>query len=103
MSFERCFAEVGFVVFRLDSKGATVGIPSGTAWKNRPENLNEKCLQTLDAQPENLRNYLVFQRNMISAHKHAAGKEAPRDPHDEIAPQKLREPGRRLGNEKGLR
>ena len=44
------------------------------AWKNHTENPNEKIVQTLDAQAENLRNYATLQRNIIPAHKHAAEK-----------------------------
>ena len=63
-----------------------------TSWKEDSENHKEKTVQTLEAQTENVRNYLVLQRNIIPAHKPAADKWATSDPHDEKAPQKkLRE------------
>ena len=34
-------------------------IPSEKPWKKHPENLNGKSVQTLDAQAENVRNYVV--------------------------------------------
>ena len=49
-------------------------IPSEKPWKKHPENLNGKSVQTLDAQAENMRNYLVLPRNMIPAHTYAAEK-----------------------------
>ena len=35
---------------------------------------------------ENVRGYLVLQRYVIPANKHAPEKGATRDPHDEMAP-----------------
>ena len=48
-----------------------VGIPTVKDWKNPPRKSQRKMQQTLDAQAENVRNYLVLQRNMIPSHKHA--------------------------------
>ena len=48
----------------IDSKCAKVGIPSGQAWKNHPYNPNEYIVRTLDAQTENVINYLLLNRNI---------------------------------------
>ena len=42
------------------------------AWKNHPDNPDQKTVQTLDAQIENVRKLL--QRNIMATHKHAAGQ-----------------------------
>ena len=69
--------------------GEEVGIQIGKACKNHAENPNEKMVRKLDAQAENVRKYLVLQRNIIPAQKHAAEEGATSDPRDEIAPQKI--------------
>ena len=77
------------MVFQLDSKVEKVGIRSGQLWKIHLDNLNKQIVQTWDAQTENVRNHLIFQRNLIPAHKHPAEKGLTRDPHDEIASQNI--------------
>ena len=55
------------------------------AVKNHPENPDEKIVQRLEAQTENVKN--IFQRNSKS--DHYADKGAASDPHDTAALQKI--------------
>ena len=47
----------------------------------------KKCAN-VDAQAGNMRNNLVFQRNMIPAHKYVAEEGSTSDSHDGMLPQK---------------
>ena len=48
--------------------------PEWRSLEKLPRKSQRRSVQTLDAQAENIRNYLVLQRNMIPAQKHAAEK-----------------------------
>ena len=57
--------------------------------ENHPEYPDEKAVQTLEAQTENVRKYSILQRHIIPAHQHAIEKGATSDPHYDTVPQTI--------------